>query len=75
MLRRDRLGSVQDAGTSDKLPSYFVSSIVATTGNRGGEGVRGAVGGGRQTASRANRTRIDLWRSGREDFAAARRPQ
>ena len=75
MTRRDRLGSVQDAGTSDKLPSYFVFTIVATTGSRGGEGVRGAVGGGRQTASRANRTRIDLWRRGREDFAAARRPQ
>ena len=41
----------------------------------GGACARGAVGGGRQIASRTIRTRIDLGRRGREDFFAAWRPQ
>ena len=41
----------------------------------GGACARGAVGGGRQIASRTIRTRIDLGRRGREDFFAAGRPQ
>ena len=41
----------------------------------GGACARGAVGGGRQIASRTICTRIDLGRRGREDFFAAWRPQ
>ena len=61
-------------GNGMLLPPYVPSQLYLAH-SWGGACARGAVGGGRQIASRTIRTRIDLGRRGREDFFAAWRPQ